>query len=455
MESSALASLMPPPAAASAAAGMEGTSPPTAAGAAFAAVLSATELTAAGPSPLALSPGALSPPLTTLAAEPGKGLPEAAVPGRFPVDVVEAEVAPADATAVTADLLEALGALPGAVAQPGGALDEGTRRAARRPIGADDQGAHSDTLALTPLTLAIRNADPRSAPKFAEAPVGPTSAHVGGGAVAASPSRDGLVGRSLGAEPWLLESVEQHTEADLTMPRSAVPAADAVLRAMARDATPAPASSGAPLPLASAARFAALDGAGGHGPGGEGALAPSQSARTDPAGLSASWSAVDDARLAAFARGGVDGSAVDQVDIDIPVGGRSWERVFGERVVWLMGQQIQAAEIKLNPPHLGPLEVRLTLSGGEASLSFGTPHAPVREAIEQALPRLREQLAEQNVVLVNVDVGDRGVFGQAAGRQEPQEIAPARAGASAAPEALSGGTQTERGPARGLVDEYA
>ncbi len=452
MESSALASLMPPPAAASAAAGTEGTSPPTAAGAAFAAVLSATELTAAGPSPLALSPGALSPPLTTLAAEPGKGLPEAAVPGRFPVDVVEAEVAPADATAVTADLLEALGASPSAVAQPGGALDEDTRRAARRPIGADDQGAHSDTLALTPLALAIRNADPRPTSKVAQAPVGPTPAHVGGGAGAASPSREGLAGRSLGADPWLLESVEQHTEADLTMPRSAVPAADAVLRAMAwPDATPAPASSGAPLPLA----FAALDGAGGHGPGGEGALAASQSARTDPAGLSASWSAVDDARLAAFARGGVDGPPADQVDIDIPVGGRSWERAFGERVVWLMGQQIQAAEIKLNPPHLGPLEVRLTLSGGEASLSFGTPHAPVREAIEQALPRLREQLAEQNVVLVNVDVGDRGVFGQAAGRQEPQDIAPARAGASAAAEALSGGTQTERGPARGLVDEYA
>ena len=86
-------------------------------------------------------------------------------------------------------------------------------------------------------------------------------------------------------------------------------------------------------------------------------------------------------------------------------GAPEWEGALGQRVVWMAGLQHQVAELQLNPPHLGPLEVRLNLSDGQASVSFVSQQPAVREAIETALPRLREMLADNGISLGNVMVG--------------------------------------------------
>lgn len=84
-----------------------------------------------------------------------------------------------------------------------------------------------------------------------------------------------------------------------------------------------------------------------------------------------------------------------------------WSQALGERLVLMAGREQQTAEIKLNPAHLGPLEVKLSLQQDQASVSFLSQHAPVREALEQAIPRLREMFNQQDLQLVNVDVGQR------------------------------------------------
>jgi len=329
-------------------------------------------------------------------------------------------------------------------------------RPARRPVDSDDGELVADGLALSPLALAIRAADLRPAPRGGPAVVASAVAGDHGDAAQAAGLGPATPGAgedvALGAAPVGLPA-----ESGPTARRFALSGADVASRAPGpTDPHGAAAMSPSlPPPVAPAVSFAAV--AGGQGPRseGEGPAAAPAAGRNDAQGISAAWASVDDARLAAFARRGADAPTADSLDIDAPVGGRAWERALGERVVWLVGQQLQAAEIKLNPPHLGPVEVRLTLSGGEASLSFGTPHAPVREAIEQALPRLREQLAEQNLVLVNVDVGDRGVFGQAQGRQEARHVAVAPAAAPDVPDPRREHSSGRRGPASGLVDEYA
>lgn len=108
-------------------------------------------------------------------------------------------------------------------------------------------------------------------------------------------------------------------------------------------------------------------------------------------------------------------SVVPQATIPQPVGSQAWGGMVGERVVWMFGQQHQSAEIMLNPPSLGPLEVRLSMSDGQANLTFTTQHAPVREALEAATPRLREMLTESGIGLgtVSVNVGNFT-------RQDPQ-----------------------------------
>ena len=102
-----------------------------------------------------------------------------------------------------------------------------------------------------------------------------------------------------------------------------------------------------------------------------------------------------------------------QLSIDAPVRSPMFSQELGERVVWLASRQGQVAGIALNPPHLGPLEVRLSLHGGEAGAQFFSPHPQVRDAIEAALPRLREMMAEAGVTL-----GQANVRGEAFSRQE-------------------------------------
>jgi flagellar hook-length control protein FliK len=79
---------------------------------------------------------------------------------------------------------------------------------------------------------------------------------------------------------------------------------------------------------------------------------------------------------------------------------------FADRVVFLAGQRVQSAEISITPVDLGPVSVAIEVRGQEASLSFGAVHATTRAAIEDALPRLREMLADSGLQLTNAFVGD-------------------------------------------------
>lgn len=112
----------------------------------------------------------------------------------------------------------------------------------------------------------------------------------------------------------------------------------------------------------------------------------------------------------------MSGSA--HLSVDAPVRSPLFSQELGERIVWLSARQGQVADIALNPPHLGPLEVKLSLTGGEAGAQFFSPHPQVREAIEAALPRLREMLAEAGVTLGQAQVRDEAFPRQGATAQD-------------------------------------
>ena len=141
--------------------------------------------------------------------------------------------------------------------------------------------------------------------------------------------------------------------------------------------------------------------------------------------------------------------------MDVPVGHPQWDKALGERIQWMIGKEVQQAELKLTPPNLGPLEVRVSLHNDQANVSILAAHAPAREALEAALPRLREMFGEASLNLVNVDVGQRGGSGQGQPRSASPE-APAHqpeghggdvsVGSQAAGRLLS---------ANGMVDDYA
>lgn len=145
-------------------------------------------------------------------------------------------------------------------------------------------------------------------------------------------------------------------------------------------------------------------------------------------------------------------STARPMEIPVPVQQNGWGEALGNRVVWLANQQVQSAELHLNPPQLGPIEVQIRMADNQASIEFGAHHALVREAIESALPRLREMFAAQGLNLADVNVSQQSF---AHGRQQPA-AGEARASAEQGP----GAAQTATLPAApervlGLVDLYA
>ncbi|OGT22329.1 MAG: hypothetical protein A2V90_00970 [Gammaproteobacteria bacterium RBG_16_57_12] len=133
-----------------------------------------------------------------------------------------------------------------------------------------------------------------------------------------------------------------------------------------------------------------------------------------------------------------------------------WGEAFGERLVWMVKQDVQVAELQLNPPRLGPLEIRISLNHDQASITFASQHAPVRDAVEAALPRLREMLADAGVTLQGANISHQS-FSQQQGAQHPQGNS---SGLTAGEEdyALDGQSLSEMTVTRlhnGMIDLYA
>jgi hypothetical protein len=101
--------------------------------------------------------------------------------------------------------------------------------------------------------------------------------------------------------------------------------------------------------------------------------------------------------------------AISELTIDVPLRDARWAESLGNRVMWMLNQDKAGAELKLHPPQLGPLEVRVSLEGEHTSVNFIAHHAAVREALESAIPRLREMLGSGGLNLANVDVSQHNL----------------------------------------------
>jgi flagellar hook-length control protein FliK len=90
--------------------------------------------------------------------------------------------------------------------------------------------------------------------------------------------------------------------------------------------------------------------------------------------------------------------------VDHSLGSPEWQREFGSQVSVLVSRREPQAEVRLNPPQLGPVEIRIGLQGDQVSLAFTALHPDTRAAIENALPQLREMFAGNGLALGNASV---------------------------------------------------
>ncbi|MGQ8366398.1 flagellar hook-length control protein FliK [Glaciecola sp. 1036] len=70
-----------------------------------------------------------------------------------------------------------------------------------------------------------------------------------------------------------------------------------------------------------------------------------------------------------------------------------------EKVRWMINGRNTAAEIRMDPPELGAMQIRINMNGDAATVNFAVQSIQAKESLEQAVPRLREMLQEQGIQL--------------------------------------------------------
>lgn len=93
-----------------------------------------------------------------------------------------------------------------------------------------------------------------------------------------------------------------------------------------------------------------------------------------------------------------------EMTVATPVNQPGWADDVGHQISWLADQGMSKAELVLTPPHLGRIEITLEIGSDLSTAQFVSANPLVREALEQAMPRLREMLAEGGISLGEANV---------------------------------------------------
>jgi flagellar hook-length control protein FliK len=133
--------------------------------------------------------------------------------------------------------------------------------------------------------------------------------------------------------------------------------------------------------------------------------------RPSPAGTGASIPA-DASGPPGVAASGVFGTVGSyapeaRASVGTAVGQPGFSQEFSDRVLVLTHGGVQTAQISLEPAGLGPVGVSIQVHGHEATLAFTAAHPATRDALEAALPRLREMFASSGMQLADASVGGR------------------------------------------------
>ena len=106
-----------------------------------------------------------------------------------------------------------------------------------------------------------------------------------------------------------------------------------------------------------------------------------------------------------------------QLPVATPAGEPGWAEDVGNQVRWMLGRAESKAELVLTPPNMGKLEVSINLSGDQTTAQFIASSQAARDALERALPQLREALQQAGILLGDANVSTSGQGREGDGRE--------------------------------------
>jgi flagellar hook-length control protein FliK len=126
---------------------------------------------------------------------------------------------------------------------------------------------------------------------------------------------------------------------------------------------------------------------------------------------------------------------------------------------------VQHAEVQLSPQDLGPIRVKIEMDGAQARVQMSADVQSTRDALQQAMPQLSEQLGQVGLSLSGGGVSDQPAFqqaqaqaqaqgGGAGGHGRPRNGHPSGNSHAADDIAVAAATRRPIQP-RGLLDTYA
>lgn len=149
-----------------------------------------------------------------------------------------------------------------------------------------------------------------------------------------------------------------------------------------------------------------------------------------------------------------EGSAARPV-LTAPLASPQWQNDLSQQVSSFVMRGDGRVSLQLNPAELGPLLIEMKIVEQNAQLQFVSGQAAVRSAVEQAIPQLRDALAEQGIDLADVNVGEHSrPQGESEFAQGDPALNQAEADAETAELALNEAT-TEGSSVPGQLSVYA
>ena len=101
----------------------------------------------------------------------------------------------------------------------------------------------------------------------------------------------------------------------------------------------------------------------------------------------------------------VDSSNV--VELKPPVSSPDWGPALNQRITWMVANSLQNANITVNPPNLGPLEINIQTDQNKTNIQFIVTSSEVRQAIQDSIPALSKMFENSGLQLGQADINSR------------------------------------------------
>ena len=99
--------------------------------------------------------------------------------------------------------------------------------------------------------------------------------------------------------------------------------------------------------------------------------------------------------------------SVNLAELKPPVSSPDWGPALNQRVTWMVANSLQNANITVNPPNLGPLEINIQTDQNKTNVQFIVSSSEVRQAIQDAIPSLSKMLENSGLQLGQANINSR------------------------------------------------